>query len=140
MQNLRFMSWRRFSFNEVNDWAPSQRMNLNYLRPIVTYSLSYTSFFSDNTLTIDTRFNGHELYLSVCKLKYVAKGGVFSKNSPNKFFGRIFWILDASDRLFRTSNIQKTLPKRQKYDLTIVLYSLYSDDIHMNHIIDQISG
>ena len=57
----------------LTDFTLCQRMNLNYLRPIVTYSLSYTSFFSDNTLNIETRFNGDKLYLSVCKLKYVAK-------------------------------------------------------------------
>ena len=43
--------------NNLTDFTFCLRFKVNYLKPIVSYMISYTSLTADNTLTLDFEFN-----------------------------------------------------------------------------------
>ena len=43
--------------NNLTDFTFCLRFKVNYLKPIVSYIISYTSLTADNTLTLDFEFN-----------------------------------------------------------------------------------
>ena len=62
----------------LTDFTVCLRFNVNYLKSITSFPLSYTSSLSDNSLTVRFRiikddFGSYKLNLKVCKYQYITK-------------------------------------------------------------------